>query len=68
MLGEKPELRGVRDRVLHLRAMPGFASLDEDALVLIAEDAADDVGEGAGRGEVGAGPVVMVKVVEPETG
>lgn len=39
MLGEKPELRGVRDRVLQLRAMPGFAALDEDALVLIAEDA-----------------------------
>lgn len=39
MLGEKPELRGVRDRVLQLRAMPDLATLDEDALVLIAEDA-----------------------------
>lgn len=53
MLGEKPELRGVRDRVLQLRAMPGFASLDEDALVLIAEDARVrffDVGEHLLRG------------------
>jgi CRP-like cAMP-binding protein len=38
LLADKPEIR-VRDRVLQLRAMPGFAELDEDALVLIAEDA-----------------------------
>jgi CRP-like cAMP-binding protein len=39
LLDEKPELRGVRDRVLLLRAMPDLYSLDEDALVLMAEDA-----------------------------
>jgi CRP-like cAMP-binding protein len=39
LLGEKPELRGVRDRVLQLRALPGLSALDEDALVLLAEDA-----------------------------
>ncbi len=39
MLDEKPALRGVRDRVLQLRAMPSFAALDEDALILMAEDA-----------------------------
>lgn len=39
MLDEKPALRGVRDRVLQLRALPSFAALDEDALILMAEDA-----------------------------
>jgi CRP-like cAMP-binding protein len=39
LLDEKPELRGVRDRVLQLRALPSFTALDEDALILMAEDA-----------------------------
>lgn len=63
MLDEKPAPRGVRDRVLQLRAMPSFDTLDEDALVLMAEDARVRVFKPGDRLLEGGKPVDSIFVV-----